>query len=105
QADGGILYFHVTGVQTCALPIFLLGDVSLEQLPAELESADPQPLPRLVRGPGLLLGRICTRRARGNTRLDEGADRAAAKRSDVEIGRASCRAREKHIEDSLTGEE
>src|SRR5690606_41333758 len=27
QAEDGIRAFHVTGVQTCALPIFLVGDV------------------------------------------------------------------------------
>src|SRR5439155_14826996 len=33
QAEDGIRDGHVTGVQTCALPIFVAGDVGTEPLP------------------------------------------------------------------------
>src|SRR5207302_7551543 len=32
QAEDGIRDFHVTGVQTCALPIFLAGDTPVDDL-------------------------------------------------------------------------
>src|SRR5690606_41017454 len=46
QAEDGIRYFHVTGVQTCALPIFKLRSLSICTL-ALLGSCEPQsdPIP------------------------------------------------------------
>src|SRR5690606_39581241 len=41
QAEVGIRYFHVTGVQTCALPIFTVyGAVSSRKLPAMVWEGD-----------------------------------------------------------------
>src|SRR5690606_40168292 len=51
QAEDGIRDFHVTGVQTCALPIYnqrRLGAVSLKQYAREAGVMDKNFLPKLV---------------------------------------------------------
>src|SRR5438445_13213871 len=40
QAEDGIRDIGVTGVQTCALPIFRLADVNKESLPFDIGQAD-----------------------------------------------------------------
>src|SRR5690606_41254042 len=64
QAEDGIRDFHVTGVQTCALPICLVEDVgpeSLEKLEASLERDRPELLKALYpyEPPHLLTRREC----------------------------------------------
>src|SRR5690606_40231338 len=64
QAEDGIRDFHVTGVQTCALPICLVEDVgpeSLEKLEASLERDRPDLLKALYpyEPPHLLTKREC----------------------------------------------
>src|SRR5690606_39629155 len=70
QADGGIRDFHVTGVQTCALPIFLRRLARLRE--HESYAVDAGPL--IQRAPGKLRPQVGTDQRR-------------------EIGRASCRER------------
>src|SRR5690606_40421077 len=53
QAEDGIRDFHVTGVQTCALPIC--------PMPLSVPAPSPAPYsfrPRLSRGPSLLSARV-----------------------------------------------
>src|SRR5690606_40660010 len=73
QAEDGIRYFHVTGVQTCALPIYLPED-------AETFETDAQRLVQLVRVRDPRIGIPPSPRKK----------RAA---KPIQIGRASCRER------------
>src|SRR5687768_17915019 len=68
QAEDGIRDVAVTGVQTCALPIYVLGR----------------------HRPGAHGGRARRRAERGHRRTDTDHDGAVAQPGD-EIGRASCR--------------
>src|SRR5690606_39331317 len=85
QAEDGIRDFHVTGVQTCALPIygrrpgglFRAGSAELRQRPGS--AADP-PVSRL---------RALRRSAEPARRC--AAAGGTARRSPAQIGRASCR--------------
>src|SRR5690606_40945000 len=84
QAEDGIRDFHVTGVQTCALPIFDGG--AHRELETEWfleEPADPVPHRREL--PGRRHGRI----------LDEWRHRSPSVGVPLrcKIGRASCRGR------------
>src|SRR5207248_4725828 len=91
QAEDGIRYRTVTGVQTCALPIFLLGSavgaLTTSALPAEALHAWGWRLPFLV---GLLVGLagLYIRR-----QIPEPPAAATPTASPVQIGRASCRER------------
>src|SRR5690606_40732014 len=40
QAEDGIRDFHVTGVQTCALPIYILGKLGVNAIVFVVDSAD-----------------------------------------------------------------
>src|SRR5690606_39808009 len=80
QAEDGIRDFHVTGVQTCALPILVLhaNAFTLSEMLAELEysyQAARDPMQRMVR------------LAESYLRFAESHQRQ------WEIGRASCRER------------
>src|SRR5690606_39752508 len=87
QAEDGIRDFHVTGVQTCALPILAKVEViracrrinpaTLPEATALLASLDLIPL--------------------SGTVIDEGANVGATTLRSLEIGRASCRERVKSV--------
>src|SRR5690606_40199065 len=86
QAEDGIRDFHVTGVQTCALPIY---EVGRELDPAEVHRADgAQRLDqqRLAQARSALDQHMTRAQEGGEDLLDHGllAD---------EIGRAACRER------------
>src|SRR5690606_40049131 len=88
QAEDGIRDFHVTGVQTCALPISLLRRISLDELlqlwnvlRGDMSLVGPRPLlPRYLP--------YYTPRERLRHRVRPGITGLAQ-----EIGRASCRER------------
>src|SRR5690606_39570810 len=88
QAEDGIRDFHVTGVQTCALPILAQEAVRAPLLEAYLHDEpglDPARIGnrlRLARRRPLL---------RGSQALGHGGELALAEAA--EIGRASCRER------------
>src|SRR5690606_39668031 len=81
QAEDGIRDFHVTGVQTCALPIYLLEllhEVVLRvQAPSRVDDEQV-----------LAVGLAPLRAVEGH-----GSGVAAVGAGDGQIGRASCRAR------------
>src|SRR5690606_40142471 len=81
QAEDGIRDFHVTGVQTCALPIF-------EQLLAFLREGPDVHLE--CRTPEYLVRRIAGEAGETFVDLDVAG---AVPLGDGEIGRASCRER------------
>src|SRR5690606_40154919 len=85
QAEDGIRDFHVTGVQTCALPIFgfSLGETALAAFPRVALEAPSVPTVALLRLVRLRLAPC----------VPAGAPIARLERDAVEIGRASCRAR------------
>src|SRR5690606_40868309 len=83
QAEDGIRDFHVTGVQTCALPIFGVdGDASVD------EGGPTIPLSALI---------DAVKRGRRYVRLSDGGfariTEELRKLVDKKIGRASCRGR------------
>src|SRR5690606_40163117 len=86
QAEDGIRDFHVTGVQTCALPIYSGGIViaqARETVPAGTLDA------RTVKVPGVLIDVVVLapdQRLSADTSRDPGL-------TGGEIGRASCRER------------
>src|SRR5690606_39753601 len=82
QAEDGIRDFHVTGVQTCALPILEAGDVSL---PTGILQEWPVGTPMTIQSLATLMISISD-----NTATDV-LLRVAGR--DTEIGRASCRER------------
>src|SRR5690625_5512921 len=86
QAEDCIRYGHVTGVQTCALPIYWLG--SDGGRPAEVSSAKSSPVARV---PNEKAGTGCAVSLKlptcGDCSILTGWDPACG-----EIGRASCRA-------------
>src|SRR5690606_40134024 len=79
QAEDGIRDFHVTGVQTCALPIF----------PLRAESSSSAPRIDLA---GEAPARHREARSEGGAAVERHPPLARAA-SRVEIGRASCRER------------
>src|SRR5690606_41128422 len=86
QAEDGIRDFHVTGVQTCALPIYLPGESEVRRV------HEPQYLaaqPRIgLDGPSVFGGAVV-----GILREFEQLNRALRQRGELcrEVGRASCR--------------
>src|SRR5688500_20269036 len=74
QAEDGIRDYKVTGVQTCALPIWLEQRADLRDL-------------RVQRAVDLGLARL-------HEGLGDGAERFVRERGEGQIGRASCRERE-----------
>src|SRR5262249_58693705 len=81
QAEDGIRDWSVTGVQTCALPIFAL--LHLQRAAGELER----------RARGRRRGLRDRRRLGGGLRRAAAAATAAGAASATKIGRASCRER------------
>src|SRR5690606_39555571 len=101
QAEDGIRDFHVTGVQTCALPIWM-GDPGCggffpvpQPLVARRRRGGCQRLPKPGVEPG---GWLASARA-------EQAQVVVAEPAADEIGRASCRARVAVWVNGVTGEE
>src|SRR5690606_40370988 len=78
QAEDGIRDFHVTGVQTCALPILRYGEI-----PAHLHFREPNPYIPWERLPV----RVVTERER----WPEGAERIAGVRSEERRVGKECR--------------
>src|SRR5690606_39491921 len=83
QAEDGIRDFHVTGVQTCALPIW----TSALVLPAH---AGMVPTSRLIR---VTVSRAPRARGDGPRRAPRMRGTAPGLHLTTEIGRASCRER------------
>src|SRR5207302_8363926 len=89
QAEDGIRDFHVTGVQTCALPIYRRNRIIVEYcaLPLTVRNravdrvakVDEESLVRFMRH---IAANPDSNRLRGNTRVEK-----------QKIGRASCRER------------
>src|SRR5690606_39723886 len=94
QAEDGIRDFHVTGVQTCALPILLRNEDRSQGRGVREGGTADRGASRVYRG-GLT---ACRWRGRdpvhGHEPLSRGAARAHG--SYREIGRASCRGRVEH---------
>src|SRR5207253_7810742 len=92
QAEDGIRDGHVTGVQTCALPIYVAEGDALLQLEAEPGGIDPPPEPR---------GELVEQPARARVDSRAVAERAEGMEGGLahlgvpgaQIGRASCRER------------
>src|SRR5690606_40090742 len=87
QAEDGIRAFHVTGVQTCALPIFAVLANPLAADPAVIIGENSKAfekgltiISRLTNGKVFVTGK-------------PGANVAVPKADNIEIGRASCRER------------
>src|SRR5690606_39427111 len=93
QAEDGIRDFHVTGVQTCALPIFL----GPEEKQAELAARQAELIDELDQNVELQdqafvqTGEIQTQLEKAGGLRTEDID--LLKRIELEIGRASCRER------------
>src|SRR5690606_39792554 len=83
QAEGGIRAFHVSGVQTCALPISLTSWTP----PPAIRPASPPPAGT---GRDRTARRRCSAVPQRHARELETGDRRALDRRG-EIGRASCR--------------
>src|SRR5690606_40663909 len=92
QAEDGIRDFHVTGVQTCALPIFLATDLSMVQRRSNENFADARKTPEHREA----LYALRERRAPRYHDPEYMADMA-----DKEIGRASCRGRGESAKDAV----
>src|SRR5690606_39673897 len=93
QAEDGIRYFHVTGVQTCALPIFML-DPDLLLLDEPLGALDPMIRADLQRD----LKVIFTNLQKTVVLVTHDLAEAAYLGDEIvllQIGRASCRERGK----------
>src|SRR5207248_7004582 len=85
QAEDGIRYRTVTGVQTCALPIWIHApQMDQRERMSAHGRKPPRPRPRLQAGG--------QRRTRQGAQRHRGAAAGAAKPG--QIGRASCRERE-----------
>src|SRR3989440_5922446 len=83
QAEDGIRYLIVTGVQTCALPIWLHRENLTAMLALESTFADPA----AARAPEEFVADTIVRLS------VEPVQRAVLRSLEVEIGRASCRER------------
>src|SRR5690606_40581774 len=85
QAEDGIRYFHVTGVQTCALPILPLRTrlplYSIDQTTGTICRADPRVRPPMVQ-PQTDSPDSGTFWAAASVYLDQ---------AQIQIGRAACR--------------
>src|SRR5690606_39562534 len=86
QAEDGIRDFHVTGVQTCALPIWKGWPVTLPGILASRLHADGSH-ESILRTPG----QVCGGNVTGHPFLT--MDGQAVFKLAVEIGRAACRDR------------
>src|SRR5690606_39775342 len=93
QAEDGIRDFHVTGVQTCALPIF-----DLKKLVDELIERDIQ-LPVLIRFTDILEHRMGLLHDAFAKAIEEQDYKGQYR---CEIGRASCRERGESSESAET---
>src|SRR5690606_40706475 len=85
QAEDGIRAFHVTGVQTCALPISL----EVADGAAEADHAVERLQAALDRG----LGAPLHAHVEGGVDAQAAVEHAAAAQPRLQIGRASCRER------------
>src|SRR5690606_39394105 len=86
QAEDGIRDFHVTGVQTCALPIYRPSQTSRRATAEEGDRDRPPHAPPEVPG-----APRC--QASGTSRAEREFRRRDVLYGDHEIGRASCRER------------
>src|SRR5690606_39971760 len=95
QAEDGIRDFHVTGVQTCALPIFLVSSVGGGV--AEVDPADPDHVTRYSRLNGMIDDQVWSvmEDREGNVWFGQNG---GLSRLRFEIGRASCRERAWEVE-------
>src|SRR5205807_4427415 len=93
QAEDGIRDYKVTGVQTCALPIYLVGGDGMRPIAVELELAD-QPVAGDQRQKGQRADalRLQHREQLGELRVRGGVGDHDGHRV-AQIGRASCRER------------
>src|SRR5690606_40283383 len=83
QAEDGIRDFHVTGVQTCALPILFIDvDTGLRRMGLAPGMPTVELAERIARVPGLEVVGLMSH-----------AGHVSAARTPEEIGRASCRER------------
>src|SRR5262249_59939827 len=83
QAEDGIRYWSVTGVQTCALPIFLVA-----QLGHPIFWLDMMGTPLVVVSGADLVAELCDEK-----RFDKAVRGSLRRVRMLEIGRASCRER------------
>src|SRR5688500_19876768 len=97
QAEDGIRDYKVTGVQTCALPIFT-GGVPASETRAAGSDSGFQPNRRLTASPAS---------TSAAARRPGGAERKRAIGAPMQIGRASCRGRgcEAGVAVALTSQE
>src|SRR5690606_40538603 len=96
QAEDGIRDFHVTGVQTCALPIFQR-EVSLTEIDKrQLEEDRRENAKTRAKAEMMFKGLSDTQSAREEARTTHATELKAVKK---EIGRASCRERMERGED------
>src|SRR5690606_40871966 len=92
QAEDGIRDFHVTGVQTCALPIWLLSSAVMTVVPAKVAGVAEVIVATPCRPDGTVDPYVLV------AAVEAGADRilkvgGAQAIAALEIGRASCRER------------
>src|SRR5690606_39533958 len=93
--------FHVTGVQTCALPIYHGGDPATQRrrgFPRSALRSVGLPGPLGAHAPAPQAIARATSRGRGLARLTRGRDTPPSRTrsaTQTKIGRASCRARVK----------
>src|SRR5690606_41096044 len=92
-AEDGIRDFHVTGVQTCALPISKEVALALiEKADALIEGFRPGVMERLGLGPDAALARNPKLVYGRMTGFGQTGPFAGQPGHDIKIGRASCRA-------------
>src|SRR5690606_40792852 len=91
QAEDGIRDFHVTGVQTCALPIF--GECHAEDLGGDQRTIGELVERRVVREIEATDGRQDHPGAQREARMKSEVDCGVLELELLEIGRASCRER------------
>src|SRR5207253_6962692 len=97
QAEDGIRDGHVTGVQTCALPIFVLEEIELAELPqGQLLAAAPAEISKPLQGErGSVVGKILEagRRACGKKVFSQIGGNIADIRSEERRVGKECRCR------------
>src|SRR5690606_41173408 len=93
--------FHVTGVQTCALPISIRSgrSITMQQLEALREAAQAENFKETLKAAGVANEHLdevarLLREERNLGRLAEGLEATRFIKVGEEIGRASCRERE-----------
>src|SRR5690606_39870443 len=87
QAEDGIRDFHVTGVQTCALPILRI------RFPARCDASWSRPAASRSSSVSMLASRVEADTARSTATQTPPVVSVSYPSSSVEIGRASCRER------------